>query len=459
MTRLAVLGSTTAVLLLGVIGWGLGGFTGLAAGVAVGLVLVAAPWKGHPAWVWALLFVTRNRYCALVPPITVVNDRSTGGVRYQDGVVITAIHLIGKPHRATLMTGSTSSHTENVLNLAELLAVLRTNLGMTFDSVSVVSAGARRRSSGDYPRIYDSFIGPSPYAGQRETWLVLRINACQNAEQIRLRTTAGAAALAATQRVAAGLCGNGIRARVATATEIADLDQRFCSGLLTTYDVRSVDADSLALPWSLRADRVITNLTLFPDSTVTSTVTLGTPQPVPTAPSTALRPLPFQQIQLGRRSVCGPLPRVRGLARRPLPASLAVPLGSSGVLFGKVAVGDRLLIPLDLPGGHSHVDIVADDSIAKRIVIRTAAAGAQVTVHTTDAARWSSVRMPNVVVTDQTRPAGGTTVSVTDGTVHLASRPAAVITQTGPATVTVRTADRVHDVEMEFFRAENRYVA
>lgn len=459
MTRLAQFGTTTGVLVFTVIGWGVSGFAGLAAGSVMGAALFAMPWKGHPAWVWAWLFLTRNRRPMLTPPITVVNDRSSGGVRYQDGVVITAVHLIGKPHRATLMVGSTITHTDNTLDLGDLLAILRTSLGMEFDSVSVVSTGARRRTSGDYPRIYDSFIGTSPYAGQRDTWLVLRINALDNAESIRLRSTAGTAALAATQRVAAALSCKGIRARVATATEIADLDDQVNGGCLTSYEAKAVDAEALALPWSLRVDRIIQNLTLFADSTVTATVTVGTPQPLPTPPSTALRPLPGQQWHVRMRNVCAPLPRVRGLVRHPLPESLAVPLGSSGVLVGKVAVGDRLLMPLEHPGGHSHIDIAADDSIAKRIVIRTAAAGAQVTVHTTDTGRWNALRMPNVVVTDQPRPAIGTTVSVTDGTVPLPSRPAAVITQTGPSTVTVRTAEHAHDVEMEFFRAENRYVA
>lgn len=437
MTRLVLLGTTMALL----------------------VAAVFLPWRGQPGWVWALLLLTRNRKTALAAPITVANDRSSGGVRYQSGVVTTAIHLIGKPHCATLLIGSTMSHTENTLELGTLMTVLRTNLGMTFQSASLVSAGSRRRSTGDYPRIYDSFIGSSPYAGRRDTWLVLRINTYDNAEQIRLRTTAGAGALAATQRVAAALSCRGVRARVATASEIVALDRHLGGGCLTSYSVESIDAETVAMPWSLRVDRVITNLTVFPDSTVTSTLTIGTPQPPSAPPSTALRPFPGQQVQLLGRHLCGPLPRVYGLARQPLPEGLAVPLGSSGVLLGKIAVGDRLLMPLDHPGGHSHVHIEADDAIAKRIVIRAVAAGAQVTVHTTDTQRWSSLRMPNIFVTDQPRPASGTTVSVTDGTVHPSTRPGTVITQTGPATVTVRTGQRAHDVEMDFFRAENRYAA
>lgn len=459
MTRLRLLGTTTALLTCALIGWGVGGFAGMAIGVAAGLAAFALPWKGYPGSVWMLIFLSRKRRYPLSAPITVANDRCSGGVRFQDGIATTAIQLIGKPHRATLLIGSTITQTENSMDLGSLLTILRTDLGMTFDSVSVVSAGARRRSSGDYPRVYDSFIGTSPYAGHRESWLILRINACDNAEQIRMRSTTGAAALAATQRVAAALSCSGIRARVASATEIVDLDQRIGVGCLTSYGLESVDPETLAIPWSLRVDRVIENLTLFPDSTITASVTIGTPQPPAVAPSTALVPFPGQQNQLAHRHLCAPLARVRGLRRHPLPAKLSVQLGSSGVLLGKIAIGDRLLMPLDHPSGHSFVHISAEDSIAKRIVIRTAAAGAQVTVHSTDSERWNSLRMPNVFVTDQTRPLPGTTVSITDGTVAPGTRPGTVITQSGPATVTVRTPEHSHDVEVDFFRAENRYAA
>ncbi|MGV0992267.1 MAG: type VII secretion protein EccE [Mycobacterium sp.] len=495
MTGAAVLGASTSVLACTVIGWATAGYAGAAVGAVIGLAAFVVPWKHQPAWVWAALYATRNRRAEFTTPATVVNDRAGGGVRYQDGIAVTAIQLLGKAHRATTLIGSMMTQTENTLDLAGLMTVLKHNLGLTFDSVSVVSAGSRRRNNGDYPRVYDTFIGTSPYAGQRDTWLVLRINACDNAEALRLRTSAAAAALAATQRVAAALCRSGIRARVASAADIVELDLRLGSaaleahtkrwqslrsqdGWLTTYgyDAGDISTDALAMPWSLRADGVIANVTLLPDSTVTASVTIRTPQPPTVAPSTALRTFPGQQAQLLRAHLCGPLPGVRGLSRGPLPGSLSVPIGSSGVLLGKVTIGDRLLLPLDDPGGHSHVHLSVNDAIAKRILIRTAAAGAQVTVHTTDPERWNSVRMPNVVVTDQVRPATGTTVSVSDGTVLPTPRPPTVlsigsaaddtlssadvvITGTGPASVEVRVAGRVHNVEMELFRAENRYAA
>ena len=40
----------------------------------------------------------------------------------------------------------------------------RPDLGLSIDSMSVVSAGARRRSTGDYAPVYDTMIGSPPYA-------------------------------------------------------------------------------------------------------------------------------------------------------------------------------------------------------------------------------------------------------------------------------------------------------
>ena len=489
------LGVIAAVFGATVIGWATAGYAGAVVAIAVAMALFIAPWKGQPAWVWALLRLRRNRHSELATPITVANDRSGGGVRYQDGVAITAIQLLGRPYRATMLVGSTMTHTENTVDVVGLLRIVKHNLGLIFDSVSVVSAGARRRNTGDYPRVYDSFIGTSPYAGHRETWLVLRIAAHANAEALKSRATVGSAALAATQRVAAALSCSGVRARVATATEMAELDRRVgitalepshrrwhClrgdGGWLTSYgyDWAGITTDTLALPWTLRVDGVVTNITLFPDRTATASVTIRTPQPPTASPSVALRTLPGRQTQALSRHLCGPLPQLRGLSRGRLPESLRIPVGSCGVLLGKVTAGDRLLLPLEDPGGGSHVHIAAGDPIAKRIIVRAVAAGGQVTVHTTDVHRWSSIRMPCVVVTDQSRPTPGTTVSVVDGTVSPTPRATTVIsvgdsasaapssadvviTQTGPVSVEVRADGRTHDVEMELFRAENRYAA
>jgi len=313
----------------------------------------------------------------------------------------------------------------------------------------------------------------------------------------------GSATLAAAQRICAAMRQRGIRAKVATATDIVEMERRLGrsalevsnrrwrsvrgdSGWLTTYwySPDDISAEKLAQVWSARVDGIMQNITLFDSQTntgtgsagVTATVTVRTAHP-PTAPlSTMLRTLPGQQAQAIAANLCGPLPVLRGIRRGQLRGPLRVPIGPSGVLVGKVAGGNRMLLPLDDAGEFSRVHIAAEDALAKRLIIRLAGAGERVTVHSRNMKRWATVRMPDIAVTDQPKPVSGTTVSVVDGTLTPAPRPNTLISvgepgepyrgtanvliaQVGPATVVVRVAGQTHTVEVELFRAENRYVS
>ena len=489
--RLAV---TTGVLLLGLSGWAIGGYPGAAIALALGLALLVLPWRGQPAWSWVEHYLRRRRRFEWVEPVTVVNDRSGGGVRYQDDVAVVAVQVLGRAHTPTMVVGSTTTETANVLDLAGLVPVMRQSLGLGIESLSVLSVGSRRGTTGDYPRVYDTLIGTSPYAGQRETWLQIRIRSLDNADALGCRPTVGTAALAVAQRVAAQLRRQAIRARVATATDMVELERRLGKaalephnrrwhtlrgdgGWLTTYaylpgDLRS---DVLAQAWTLRADGIVQNLTLFPDGQACATVTVRTAQPPTAAPSVTVRTLPGQQARAVAADLCGPRPELRGVHRGALTAGVRLPIGPSGVLIGKLAAGDRLLLPLSDAGEHTRVHIAADDAIAKRIVIRLAGAGERLTVHTRDLDRWNSVRMPQIAVVDSARPAAGTTVSVVDGSVAPAPRPNTVVSvgptgsaggvtadilieQIAPAMVEVTAVGQRYQVEVELFRAENRYV-
>jgi hypothetical protein len=288
---------------------------------------------------------------------------------------------------------------------------------------------------------------------------------------------------------------HGIRAKVATATDIIEMERRLGrsalelsgrrwhsvradAGWLTTYWYRPGDitAEKLAQAWSARADGITQNVTIFGDGTASATVTVLSAQP-PTAPlNTMLRTLPGEQAQAVVANLCGPLPALRGIRHGALQAPLILPMGPSGVLLGKVGGGNRIMLPLDDAGEFSRVHVAAEDALAMRLVIRMAGAGERVTVHTRNIGRWASVRMADVTVSDQPKPAPGTTVSVVDGTLAPAPRPNTLIsvgepgqpyrgtvdvlfTQTGPATVEVMAAGQVHAVEVELFRAENRYVS
>jgi type VII secretion protein EccE len=491
-TKLAIIVGIFITVLLG---WAVDGYSGAAAGLVIATAIGVVRWRGQPLWSWLISWLRRRRPIKWCEPLTVANDRAGGGVRYQDGVAVAAVQLLGKPHTPTLFTGSTSTYTENAFDITDLKPLLRQSLGLRIGSLSVVSAGARRRSTGDYPRVYDTLIGTPPYAGQRETWLIVRTSALDNVEALRERTSVGAATLAAAQRICAAMRQKGIRAKVATATDIVEMERRLGrsalevsnrrwrsvrgdSGWLTTYWYSPADitAEKLAQVWSARADGIIQNITLFGDGSATATVTVRTAQQ-PTAPlSTMLRTLPGQQAQAIAANLCGPLPALRGIRRGALHRPLLVPIGPSGVLLGKVAGGNRMLLPLDDAGEFSRVHIAAEDALAKRFVIRMAGAGERITVHTRNMQRWATVRMPDIAVSDQSKPVSGTTVSVVDGTLTPAPRPSTLIsvgeagapyrgtanvliTQIGPAMVEVRADGQIHTVEVELFRAENRYVS
>lgn len=239
--------------------------------------------------------------------------------------------------------------------------------------------------------------------------------------------------------------------------------------------------------------------------TVVSSIIAAAPLgilPMPRAmPATAAFPPPAgpPQAAAAAANMCGPRPHLRGQRRCPLPAQLVTEIGPSGVLIGKLSNGDRLMIPVTDAGELSRVFVAADDTIAKRIVIRVVGAGERVCVHTRDQERWASVRMPQLSIVGTPRPAPRTTVGVVeyvrrrkngddgksegsgvDVAISPTPRPASVITIARPGTslsesdrhgfeVTIEQIDRATVkvgaagqnwlVEMEMFRAENRYVS
>lgn len=487
--------TVVGILVTASIGWAVGGYPGAATGLLLAIAVGVVQVRRRPAWSWLVLWLRQGRPQSWSEPVTVANDGAGGGVRYQDGVASAAVQLLGKAHTPTLFTGSASTHTDNTLDVADLQPLLHQSLGLTIDSLSVITAGARRRSIGDYPRVYDTLIGTPPYAGRRETWILVRVAALQNAEALQWRTSIGTATLAAAQRISNALRQKGIRAKVATATDIVELERRLGRsaldahnhrwnsvrsdvGWLTTYwyDPHDITSETLAQGWTVRADGIIQNVTLFGDGAVSAAITVRDAQPPAGPPSVLLRTLPGEQVPAVAANLCGPTPALAGVRRGRLSGPLTVPIGPSGVLLGKVVAGNRLALPLDDPGDFSRVHIAAEDSLAKRILIRMAGAGERLTVHTRNLQRWASVRMPDIAVSDQPRPVPGTTVSIVDGTVSPVPRPNTlisigepgepyrraadvVIAQVGPATVEVRAAGQVHTVEIELFRAENRYVS
>src|SRR5581483_2652084 len=110
-------------------------------------------------------------------------------------------------------------------------------------------------------------------------------------------------------------------------------------GWMTTYayPAEAITSRNLSQAWTLRADEVIQNVTVFPNSECTATITVRTPTPAPTPPSVILHRLNGEQAAATAANMCGPLPHLRGIRRSPLPAQLVTEIGPSGVLIGKLS--------------------------------------------------------------------------------------------------------------------------
>lgn len=490
------LGAVVALFVMVLAGWAAGGWIGVAVAAVAAVAVLVVPWWGLPAWTWARLRLRGRATVDYSEPMTVATNRVGGGVRIDDRVAVVAVQVLGKAHRPTKVTGSVLVDTDNVLDLAALAPMLHQALDLQLDSLSAVSIGSRHGATGDFPRVYDTEIGTPPYAGRRDTWLILRLSMLDNPEALRWRTSLGAAAIAAAAKISNRLRCAGLRARVGTASDLTQLDRRLGGsglvahsqrwkalrvdgGWLSTYSYPGdkINAATLAQAWTLPADEVTQNVTLYPDGSCTATVTVRTAQPAPTPPSVILRRLDGQQAAALAATMCMPRPVLWGVKPTPLPEQLPIEIGPSGVLIGRLPNGDRLLMPLTDPKV-SRVFIAAEDSIAKRIVIRLAGSGQRVTVHTSDVMRWNSVRMPAITVVDEAQPAPNTTVSVMEaGGVAPSPRPATVVTVAAPGTaapvggvevvieqvldrtVTVSAGGQSWTVEVDLFRAENRYVS
>ncbi|WP_156766699.1 type VII secretion protein EccE, partial [Mycobacterium sp. E2327] len=419
------------VFLLALAGWAVGGYVGAGVAAVLGVAVMFVPWRGQPAWSWAVLSRRDRRPISWSEPITVASNRSGGGVRVEDGVAVVAVQLLGRAHRATTVTGSVSVETENVIDVVDLVPLLQHPLGLELDSISVVSIGSRCGNVGDYPRVYDAEIGTPPYAGRRETWLILRLPVIDNTDALRWRTTLGATAISAAQRIAGLLRCQGLRAKVATATDMTELDRRLGwdavsgttqkwkairgeAGWMTTYayPAEAINSHVLAQAWTLRADEVIQNVTVYPDGECTATVTVRTPTQAPSPPSVVLHRLNGEQAAAAAANMCGPRPFLRGLRRSPLPQSLILEVGPSGVLVGKLSNGDRLMIPVTDAGELSRVFVAADDAIAKRIVIRTAGAGREVLTTLTTGIRTLAQRFMSRVCTHTRSPAPAVRITI-----------------------------------------------
>ncbi len=261
--------------------------------------------------------------------------------------------------------------------------------------IDVVSSGLRVRRGTGYPPLYSTLLADRPAAGQRRTYLVVRLDIANSVGGLTYRSTVGAAAAAATERIVNALLQRGVRAKPLTAKDIdaamvelganlavvpaeaepdnAPVGPRMPTpvapteawksiqahpGYLTSYyfSPEDVATNTLNQMWALRSDAVVQTISLTKKrgptenrAWVSALVRVNDPQAPTRPPTLYLNPLPGHQGPAALRSA--PLPRsFDAVPARPLDASpLELPVGSSGVLVGTTQRGDLLLLSLTDP--------------------------------------------------------------------------------------------------------------
>jgi type VII secretion protein EccE len=429
-----------------------------AAGVAVAAILallVTVHRRSAVGWsVAAVRWMRRRRRGPVpVPPaVDIPHGSALYGVRLVDAEAITMVNVSGQAYSPTVLTGSATALTPNLLPLDALSALLDQPGGIRLAGIDIVSSGVRVRRGIGYASLYSTLLADRPAAGQRSTQLVVRLDIARSSAGLGYRASVGVAAAAATERIVNALLQRGVRASALTAKDLDAALAELGAGLVTvkkSSEVVAGEADSMprhtlhptptegwkavrAYPgylssyyfspddvstnalnqmWALHSDAVVQTVSLTKNRgktnghpQVSALVRLTDPQPPTNPPTLYLNPLPGDAAPAAVRGA----PARREFDRiptRPLqPAGLDIPVGSSGVLVGTTLRGDLLLLALTDPGQSTRISMRASMAYTRQLLIRAAAVGERIAVYTDDPSRWTTLEQPLIAVVDRHHP-------------------------------------------------------
>ena len=437
--------------------------TAAAAVVAIALLMVTVYRRNAVKWLvdrvrW---WRRRRRTDSPAAAIDIPHGASLYGVRAPDsfdGEAISMVEVTGQAYSPTLLTGSATALTPNRLPLDALTGLLDQPGGIRLSSIDVVSSGLRVRRGAGYPPLYSTLLADRPAAGQRRTYLVVRLDVANSVHGLTYRSTVGAAAAAATERIVHALLQRGVRAKPLTAKDLdaalldlganlavvpqdaepdnAPVGPRIPSPVAPTESWKSIEAhpgyltsyyfspedittNTLNQMWALRSDAVVQTISLTKrrgraahawgqasdsGALVSALVRVNDPQAPATPPTLYLNPLPGHQGPAATRSA--PLPRrFDVMPARPLDASpLELPVGSSGVLVGTTQRGDLLLLSLTDPDQATRIALQTGMPYACQLLVRAAAVGERIAIYTDKPARWRQLEQPLIAVVDRRHP-------------------------------------------------------
>ena len=395
----------------------------------------------------------RRRADLTAAAIDIPHGAALYGVRVSDdfdGEAISMIEVTGQAYSPTLLTGSATALTPNLLPLDALTGLLDQPGGIRLSGIDVVSSGLRVRRGTGYPPLYSTLLADRPAAGQRRTFLVVRLDIAKSVAGLAYRSSVGAAAAAATERIVNVLLQRGVRANALTAKDVDAALVELGAGLAAVPEEPATDATSVgprtptplapteawnrieAHPgyltsyyfspedittntlnqmWALRSDAVVQTISLTKKRAhnrrrawVSALVRLNDPQAPSRPPTLYLNPLPGNQGPAAARSA--PLPRqFDAMAARPLDAApLELPVGPSGVLVGTTQRGDLLLLSLTDPDQATRIALHTGMPYACQLLVRAAAVGERIAIYTDTPSRWRQLEQPLIAVVDRRHP-------------------------------------------------------
>jgi type VII secretion protein EccE len=429
--------------------------TAATAVVAILLLMVTAYRRNVVTWVADRVRLRRRRRRTESPAaaVDIPHGASLYGVRVPDrfdGEAITMVEVTGQAYSPTLLTGSATALTPNRLPLDALTDLLDQPGGIRLSGVDVVSSGLRVRRGIGYPPLYSTLLADRPAAGQRRTYLLVRLDVANSVSGLAYRSTVGAAAAAATERIVNALLQRGVRAKPLTAKDLdaalvelgasvavvpaeaepdnAPVGARIPTpvaptelwksieahpGYLTSYyfSPEDITTNTLNQMWALRSDAVVQTVSLTKKrgptdgrAWVSAIVRVNDPQAPTRPPTLYLNPLPGHQGPAAKRSA--PLPRrFDAVPARPLDTTaLELPVGSSGVLVGTTQRGDLLLLSLTDPDQATRIALHTGMPYACQLLVRAAAVGERIAIYTDKPAKWRQLEQPLIAVVDRRHP-------------------------------------------------------
>lgn len=347
--------------------------------LALGLGLVAVRGRTATGWLRALFSWQRRR--AVAPPAPaepVVGATVMPGdhvaVRWHDQELVALIELVPRPYTPSVITNQ-HCFTDDVIDTALVEKLLEAHCPDL--EADVISAGYRvgKTAPANVVALYEQMIGTLPAPAHRRTWVQLRADPerTRRSSQRRAEGVAGLARylVASTTRIADQLAHHGVDARCARSFD--DFDRAtavsFDNESWSSIKGRNAFTAAYSAPggpdmwWSARADHTITRVTVKPGSPPTSIVLL-------TTLANPTTPRGFSRLFGGQRAALSGLSPITDRHHK-------IPIGSAGVLIGETTDRNPVFMPFD------DVDnriVVGDGLVFSQFMVRSAAAGAVVTV-------------------------------------------------------------------------------